>query len=75
MKNLLNLGKALNKAEQKSIFGGARLKKNDPNCDITLCCGPGSDNQCPADVDFPHLGYTIAHECINGACDLQYIYH
>ncbi|WP_299526051.1 hypothetical protein [Winogradskyella sp.] len=34
MKNLLNLGKALNKAEQKQVFGGEpnRLRKADSDC-------------------------------------------
>ena len=62
MKKLQNLGKALNKAEQKSTFGG--FKKNDPNCDIMLCCGEDSD--CPPDA----LG--IGHFCNNGVCQLYY---
>ena len=75
MKNLLNLGKALNKAEQKLIFGGARLKKNDPNCDIMLCCG--SDSDCPGDEPFGsdpnNPAYTIGHYCDGGVC-LSYIF-
>ena len=43
----MNLGKALNKAEQKSILGG--FKKNDPNCDIMLCCD--TDGDCPFTYD------------------------
>ncbi|WP_298903693.1 hypothetical protein [uncultured Psychroserpens sp.] len=34
MKNLKNLGKTLNKIEQKEIFGGM-LTHYDPNCDDT----------------------------------------
>lgn len=36
MKKLSNLGKALNKAEQQQVFGGARKKR----------CYPGTDPQC-----------------------------
>ncbi|MBC2846536.1 hypothetical protein [Winogradskyella flava] len=42
MKNLLNLGKALNKAEQKQVFGGggARLTKD---CGEQCECQTNSD--------------------------------
>lgn len=70
MKNLSKLGKALNKAEQKAIFGGDQIKKNDPNCDIMICCG--SDSDCPPDEPFGpdpnNPVYTIGHYCTSGVC-------
>nr|WP_321236344.1 hypothetical protein [uncultured Psychroserpens sp.] len=38
MKNLSNLGKALNKAEQKSIFGGTPLTRVCDEIIGDLCC-------------------------------------
>lgn len=46
-KSMLNLGKALDKAEQKNIFGGLSYPtKDNGDCDHwNTCCGP--DNPCP----------------------------
>ena len=38
MKNLLNLGKALNKAEQKAVFGGTPLTHACDDIVGDLCC-------------------------------------
>ena len=39
MKNLKNLGKALSKAEQKTINGGKRNCSSHAECGPTRCCG------------------------------------
>ena len=59
MKNLLNLGKALNKAEQKNVFGGTEpLRREGDNEDCNyehhdVCsdgspCDPWDSNSCGA---------------------------
>ena len=63
MKNLLNLGKALNKAEQKSINGGNGITIGNSFCIRNSECyelWPSGEN-----------GRLIYHqgECINGVCD------
>jgi hypothetical protein len=65
MKNLLNLGKALNKAEQKQIFGGdtsARIKQF-----------PGEGNECIdgscANMPNPNHPYGSGPAFIQGICN------
>ena len=42
-KSILNLGKALNKVEQKEINGGKRLA---PQCSSDSDCNPGGQVEC-----------------------------
>lgn len=56
MKNLLNLGKALNKAEQKKVFGGAEnnlTKAKQQACQLHSEC-------------YAHIG--PGGRCVNGYC-------
>jgi len=59
MKILLNLGKILNKTEQKTINGGA----ND--CGI-FTCGPGTDG-CLCFNNEVNSDQTVG-TCLNGVC-------
>lgn len=51
MKNLLNLGKVLNKAEQKEVFGGRRpVGISDGQCINGGSCNPyGDSSECEFD--------------------------
>ena len=59
-KQILNLGKALNKTEQKNIFGGAIIRHQNGNCANAIegnrpyGCPCSSGSQCP-----PNVGYRI----------------
>jgi len=68
MKNqLLNLGKALSKTEQKEIFGGNRGLKNP--CPCTYSYSTGMDNSCTYpgnDPNFP--GGVCLGTVQNGMC-------
>ena len=56
MKNLLNLGKALNKTEQKEVFGGRRpVGISDGDCNqqqqSQIPCNPwGNSSECELDA-------------------------
>jgi len=61
MKNLNKLGKALTKAEQKTIFGGGRgLTFNTPEL-----CSEGTRNVCVTDADCCSTS--------NETCNLSYV--
>lgn len=55
MKNLKNLGKVLNKKEQKEIFGGVLLYdgigSEFPNDDVNHECGTGDTDMCPNGIN------------------------
>jgi len=74
MKNLLNLGKALNKADQKQIFGGGdgyQLEKYDPHCAYMPCCNSDSDCSARSDgTDGYELGDIIPGWCVAGYCNV-----
>ena len=63
-KSILNIGKALNKAEQKSINGGANCPIYAPSC-CTSCGGYPLSNGCC-------LGTPAVHACLAFAnCNKQ----
>jgi len=69
MKNLLNLGKALNKAQQKTIVGGHRppsFKKVDYDCESGLCCS--SDDDCPDQI----IETLWGQDTLSGICNGTY---
>lgn len=51
-KSILNLGKTLNKAEQKSINGGYRNCKVDSDCQLGYKCYTYAANTCQ-NPDYP----------------------
>ncbi len=61
-KQILNLGKALNKAEQKQINGG---RMDEGWCVETGQCS--SDSQCPDST--PFMGQTKKGYCKSVSCD------
>jgi hypothetical protein len=64
MKNLLNLGKALDKAEQKSISGGGSGNCGQ-ECTLGSCSGP---SEC-VEVHYPGGSYGLSEysclECVD----------
>lgn len=64
MKNLLNLGKALNKAEQKNVVGGFGIGFGYGTCT--------RDSECYQKIPNEH-GWPVYHQgtCIDGICDFS----
>jgi hypothetical protein len=61
-KQILNIGKALSRAEQKEVFGGLML--SDGWCDESGQCS--TDSECP---DSTFMGETKTGYCKSVACD------
>tara|TARA_R110002051_G_scaffold325669_1_gene430016 strand:- start:176 stop:412 length:237 start_codon:yes stop_codon:yes gene_type:complete len=73
-KSILNLGKALSKAEQKSVFGGDKLTRiPEQICDETMCLNMPNPNYNFGPVDpmgGPDQNGTVfvTGVCRNGRC-------
>jgi len=71
-KSILNIGKALNKAEQKMVFGGRNLQEDDNDGPCCISVNNGGFNDCGYSVNqaqnLYNQSFTVADSTVTGYC-------